>query len=135
MEHNMEHPKNWPTKADEHNALDTIIEILTDLGEDSYVGASLRPGLVAARNNIDFDHMGNPWEEYDRKLEQKSEAIEQMKKELNTRALVEDSLKQKIFDAKQTIKLKDKQLDFFRKKTTELKARLYDYMIDCEEGE
>lgn len=131
----MEHPKNWPTKADEHKALDTIIEILTDLGEDSYVYAALRPGLVAARNNIDFDRMENPWDEYERSLEKKEKVIHETERKLDQMALVESSLKQKIFDAKQTIKLKDQQLDFYRKKTTELKARLYDYMVDFGEEE
>ncbi len=122
--------REWPTKADEHEALDKIIEILVKLGEDSYVGAALRPGIVAARNNIDFDHMESPWEEYDRQAKELKETIKQLKTARDTQAEVEHTIRRRMSDLEESIKFKDKQLECFHRTITNLKARLFDAMTE-----
>ena len=122
--------REWPTKADEHEALDQIIDILVKLGEDSYVSAALRPGIVAARNNIDFDHMDSPWEEYDRQAKEMKETIKQLKTARDTQAAVEDAIRRRMSDLEETIKFKDKELERSKNAIVELKARLYDAMTE-----
>lgn len=122
--------RDWPTKADEHAALDRIIDILVQLGEDSYVSAALRPGIVAARNNIDFDHMDNPWEEYDRQAKEMKETIKQLKITRDTQAVVEGAIRRRMSDLEETIRFKDKELERRKNAIVELKARLYDAMTE-----
>lgn len=122
--------RDWPTKADEHEALDQIIDILVKLGEDSYVSAALRPGIVAARNNIDFDHLDSPWEEYDRQAKEMKETIKQLKTARDTQAAVEDAIRRRMSDLEETIKFKDRELERRKKTIVELKARLYDSMTE-----
>lgn len=122
--------RDWPTKADEHAALDRIIDILVQLGEDSYVSAALRPGIVAARNNIDFDHKDNPWEEYDRQAKEMKETIKQLKITRDTQAVVEGAIRRRMSDLEETIKFKDKELERRKNAIVELKARLYDAMTE-----
>ena len=122
--------RDWPTKADEHEALDQIINILVKLGEDSYVSAALRPGIVAARNNIDFDHLDSPWEEYDRQAKEMKETIKQLKTERDTQAAVEDTIRRRMSDLEETIKFKDRELERRKNTIVELKARLYDSMTE-----
>ena len=123
--------RDWPTtKADEHEALDQIIDILVKLGEDSYVSAALRPGIVAARNNIDFDHMDSPWEEYDRQAKEMKETIKQLKTARDTQAAVEDAIRRRMSDLEETVKFKDKELERSKNAIVELKARLYDAMTE-----
>lgn len=114
--------RDWPTKADEHEALDRIIDILVKLGEDSYVSAALRPGIVAARNNIEFDHMDSPWEEYDRQVKEMKETIKQLKTARDTQAAVEDAIRRRMSDLEETIKFKDKELERRKNAIVELKA-------------
>ena len=125
-----EKTRNWPTKADENEALDQIIAILVKMGEDSYVTAALRPGIVAARNNINFDHMESPWEEYDRQAKELKETIKQLKTEWDTQASVEDAIRRRMSDLEETIIFKDKKLECCNRTITELKARLYDAMTE-----
>lgn len=122
--------REWPTKADEHEALDQIIDILVKLGVDSYVSAALRPGIVAARNNIDFDHMDSPWEEYDRQTKELKETIKQLKTARDTQAAVEDAIRRRMSYLEETIKFKDKELERSKNAIVELKARLYDAMTE-----
>lgn len=118
--------RDWPTKADEYEALDQITDILVKLGENSYVSAALRRGILAARNNIDFDHMDNPWEEYDRQEKEMRETIKQLKTARDTQAAVEDAIRRRMSDLEETIKSKDKELERRKNAIMELKARLYD---------
>lgn len=127
------------TKAEEREALAKIREILSGLGDDSYVGKAFEGCIEQAEENICSDWMLS-WKgryldeqaknckyaekvgELTRRLNQKDDAIarlEAMRDDYTSRASLEEAQRQ-ISDLRQTI--------------LELKAKLYD-MMTWEEGE
>lgn len=150
----MKYANTIATKEQEREALDKIIKIVESLGEGSYIDIALDGCLEIAKENIENDSMismkqkyeytQKSLDEYLKELDKVLDEKERCYRELNKRDKAldrkDERLKQLLDEQNEwsdyTTKLNNEirdlkdELKVIKQKNLELKARLYDLLIE-----